>query len=367
MNPIDHLNDPMMKTFVKLASQYNVPDFVREAAGEDLAAPKAAGAHTYALPSRKALPIHNKAAAWLSAMYFDADKKPYGEFEIKQARSRIQQALDLFEIEWPKHSITEEVIPAEAYLVEKQGRGILPVRNENELKLAKAYLSEHRGGFDQATLKEASGKLLDRADALGFTLADRDRYVLELDAGRFTLATDEVVKAAKSRSGVAKMYGMTDTADKFHKLANDISDFGILLSEELADETLAAFAQFDESKAGRVAGLGQPNRYPRSFVSKWANDRKVVFSATGDVYSSQDIAKLPQSVLSEVAKAANLQTADQLGLFLDPDRVAEAAASLDSVSAAKAARLLKKAGVKPVHEGETAVLTADDWKALAGE
>lgn len=368
MKATDHLNDPMMATFAKLASNYSVPDFVRHATEEDLSAPDRVGSHSYALPSKQALPLHTKAAVWLSAMYLDNCQDGYSEFEIKQAKSRIRDAMGIFQLQWPEPQPAVDEVPAEAYLLEKHGRKLLPVRNEAEAKVAKAYLAEHQESFDSESLKQASANLLDRFSSLKLSLPEKDRYDLELAAGRFTLIADDVAKAAKERSNVARLFRLDDESAGFAKLAQDMSDFEGLLPEDLATSVVSVFDKFDKSEVGKTANCKPINRYPRGFVTKWAADTSVVLAGTGEVYRTKDIAKLPAGVLKEVEKSAGVNLADSLGLFLDPAKVAAAADSFDRLQSRKTARLLKQAGVHPVTKvGGEEMLSEQDWKALASE
>lgn len=368
MKAIDHLNDPMMTTFVKLAEAYAVPDFVRHALPDELSAPDTINSHSYALPSKQALPLNTKAATWLSAMYFDNCQEGYSEFEIKQARSRIRDAMGIFQLQWPERREVVDEVPAEAYLIEKQGRGLLPVRNAAEAMVAKAYLLEHAASFDTPSLKQASSRLLDRFSEMNLTMPDKDCYPLELAAGRFTLIADDVAKAATARARIANLYGMSDDADKFFKLAKDIGDFDSLLPEDLSTSVTSVFEKFDATPTGKTAGCKPVNKYPRSFISKWAANTSIVLAGTGEVYRANDLAKLPAAVLGEIEKSAGVKLSDSLGLFLDPAKVTEAADNFNRWQSKKAAALLKRAGVQPVVKvGGNELLSEQDWATLASE
>lgn len=371
MRTLDHLTDPLRVEFVKLANHYEVPEYVRDATDEQLQPPEGPVGRVYALPSRKALPLHTKVATWLSAAYLDQGIGDYSSYEKSLAARNIKAAANVHGIELPKKKAQEvEASPSdEDYLIsvttDAGTRRRLPVRNEMEAKVALAYLKEHRLELPWEVRQQASSNFLVKAAQYKLAISEDDDYQLNSDAANFVAEPDQLAELLKTRSLVATHLGLTSQADKLLKLSKAVlAPNGIVVEGNLAGEILSAVEMFDHSIGRKTAAVDYIPVVTNEQFAKWA-DNVCVFKS-GHVYDRTSFRKLPVLGVSVAADCKPEDIADLTGLWMDVEKAAAVFENLSEDAANRVAKVCEHHGVKrSAYIEKEARLTESDWKALA--
>ncbi len=375
---IDQSTDATAVHFVKLAGEYQVPDFVLDAATAELTpSEERTGLHIYALPDRKQFPIHNKSAAFVSAMYLDnvEDNHPM----VKLAKDRTLLALKAFGAEWPvkkAKAAAEPINPADFLLsIEVDGKMThrFPVRNGVEVKSAMTYLRDYASEIDRLdrdmTKKIASGVLdkLKNQDILASTLKvmsqdelNSEVARLEIKAGRYFVDRDQVLKVVKRAKDFYSFRKEADVAKLFADLQTKL---------ELEDLTISSetFAPVLDELTKRASLLGQApiEKITESQLANYTQALLTLSNGTLVKRSSLDILKAAD--YSELFGIDNAGVLDGTGIWVDKEKAlnlvmhATPAQADRLVSVLKAARQdIELEQGNPEHS-----LTADEWNSLA--
>ena len=371
--PIDHLHDPLRVEFVKIAKLYEVPDFVLNATEEQLTVPKEASSRAYAMPTRKALPLVNKVATWLSAAYLM--ENPTLPQNVKDAALRVLRgAANVYGIDLPTRKPEPEVQEpqAEDYLIDtelKSGRvRRLPVRNLQEAKMAVAYLKEHRHEFPWELRREASSRLLQKAASLQLELPEADQRMLNIDAANFVAPEDQLCELLTSRSRLAAHLGFPEEAESFQKLAKAVAGTnGMVVEGELAGDILDVVEAFDRQIGRKSASLDGVEVMTNDQFVAWA-DRMCVLKS-GHVFDREDFRNLSVTDIVTATGLTTEQVADETGLWVETRKVAEAFEGLDIHKAQRAADLCERNGLKSNVKIARSLptLSREDLLALAGQ
>jgi hypothetical protein len=348
---IDHVNDPTRVHLMnKIASHYTIPDFVLDMPEDDLQ-PPAAGEHIYAMPAKKMFPIHNKAAAVLSAIYYDSIKEqPFERSEgilMKNAKEKLETALTLFGEAWPqKKAADDPVLRAEDCLVTiKKEDGteqyLLPVRNVFELKRAIHYLDGFKDHMPIAAKKMIAEGLTKRIQSdqsehllkLGFTresLSNRlEDYQVIL--GNYYLNKDEVLPRLKRASLYLKAKGLAEAEAAFNKVAAETEKADLFVPGAVAEEIEQVFAKYSEE-------VGRPNfiKITQKAFDEYCN--QIITLPNASVVKSAELLKLKKADFAEILELDADSFADATGLYLEPGKVI---AHIKSASVTQADRLIK--------------------------
>jgi hypothetical protein len=370
MTTLDHLTDPLRVQFIKLAQQYEVPDYVGEATEEQLQAPEGDHHRLYALPMKKALPLHTKVATWLSAAYLE-ESTGYSDYERKIAKRSLQQAAAVHGVEWPKKKaqVVEPAPTADDYLIEiDTGNGILrrlPVRNDAEVKVASAYLKEHRLEFPWSIRQQASQRLLTKAAALGSQLSEQDANLFNIDAANFVAEPDQLSELLKTRSLIAQHLGLTKQAEQLKSLSAEVAaPNGLVIDGDLAGDILAAVEVFDNSIGRKAAAVDTFPVVTTDQFTKWAADACVLKS--GHVYNRNQFAKLPVNEAAIAAGVSLEDITDETGVWIDTAKTAAVLENLSEHAANRIAKLCDMQGIKcEAYIEKEARLTQDEMRILA--
>lgn len=352
---IDHISDPTKVHLVnKIANDYTIPDFILDSPEGDLQPPEA-GEHIYAMPAKKMFPIHNKAAAVLSAIYYDSIQ--HQEFEradgilMKNAKAKLETALNIFGEQWPVKQAKEVVAfqPEDCLVTIKRDgepdQHLLPVRNVFELKRAIHYMDGFKQHLPPAAKKMiaegltrkiaayAEGDDLNRLLKLGFTrasLAERlEDYQVIL--GNYYLNKDEVLPRLKRSSLYLKAKKLTEAEEAFTKLAAEVENADLFIPGELAEK-------IDETFAKYATEVGHPNfvKVTKKAFEEYCN--QIIPLANASVIKSSELLKLKKSDFAEILEGSADSFTDATGLYLEPSKVIE---RIKSASVTQADRLIK--------------------------
>lgn len=103
----DYFGDASYKGFMKIASEVELPDFVKEAS-IDASELNAYGPDAFGDPAARRYPLNNRANTWVSREFFARDKDSYDPGRAAIIESRIQKAAELWELDTPKRRVKPE-------------------------------------------------------------------------------------------------------------------------------------------------------------------------------------------------------------------------------------------------------------------
>jgi hypothetical protein len=371
MTAIDHLQDPLREQLVALSHEYVIPDFVKTASETQLAAPSPTVHNAYALPSRKALPLHNKAAAWLSAVYLDNNPN-LSAYERKIASEKLRQAAAVYGWEWTqKIAAAKEPEPTnDDYLISFESNGAthrrLPVRNGEEAKVAVAYLREHRVELPFETRKQASAKLLDKLKQYEVPTDEKDHVMLAKDACLIITHSDDLADLLYKQALLAQHAGMIEYNQDLMKVAKEIR----LINDIVDDTELVGYALNEVEAFDRKIGRKQSAAVDRlSSFSRFAAEdysANLLVLKSGHAYHKDDLVKVPVSAAAVIADGDLAKVSDD-GFSIDIPKLAQCLESMNEAGAERAVRILTKAGVSAQFfvQPEGPTISEEEWKALA--
>lgn len=368
MPAIDHLRDPLKSQFVAFSYEYDIPEFVKNASDVQLSEPALTVHNAYALPARKALPLHTKAAAWLSAVYLDANVE-LTSYERKVATSNLKRAFDVFGMPWPeKKETASEPQPVDAdYLISFEKNGAvhrrMPVRNPDEAKVAVAYLQEHRLELPVETRKQASERLLIHLAKFAVEVKAGDAERLQKDACQCFVHSDDLHSFLSKRASMSSAAGFTEVGAEFRKAAEAVKGIdSILDAPDLLVEVFSTVEELERKlNIPKYAAVDQIDVIAATHVEDYLD--KAVVMKSGHLYQSSDdiaphVSKIPDLNINEIKPD---------GLTVDTVKLAAALENLTEERANAVALILKKAGVEaniflPPETGNK----DEDWRILAG-
>lgn len=126
----------------KIAAMFELPEYVKDASTESLTPPDPANIGSYAsIRPTPSLPIHNKAACWLSAIEYALETSPRPNDQHVQRQ--LNKAAEFFGI---AHDI-ERALTGHVEQLQKHASGDekYPVRNAQEAEAAQRFLLKNAG------------------------------------------------------------------------------------------------------------------------------------------------------------------------------------------------------------------------------
>lgn len=242
---VNHFDIRSLRAYAQVGE---IPMFVKEAAEIPTAAVQALPPTSFADRSRE-LPIHSKAATWLSALrYFNTPESDWDQ----HTRSNLIKAASFWGIETEIWALADTVKKAAAIpnldntqyaVVVKSGDELVerrwPLLDGSSVKKASQGLWENRDRYPLAIRKEAASRILRRALELGVRLGERQEYI-EKAAGYGIARADDLRKALRERRYLAKSAALRDRYVEHERLLQDLTGgHGYVSGEPL--EKIAAF------------------------------------------------------------------------------------------------------------------------------
>lgn len=365
---VDHVADKSGAELHRLSKLYDFPDFVKKANIEQTLKPDFA-ITAYADLPRKQFPCHTAASTWLSALYFTEKK---AEFHTKD-QYKIQQQLDRYVGYWKikeavdtivrrhleLHKTEESKLPDSAFAYVKVAEDgtkerHLPLRNSLEVKRAADWLFTYRDKLpfsrqDGGGRHEIAKKILEKAARFAAKIDDRIEF-LEKQAGRGVCDPDEVSRVVMERSYLTKN-------EPFRK---NIVKLAMVIKEQprqaLHPDALVKLAETIDDIDRTLGIVGKyTDKIPRpedvvfrATFAKVAQDMsELVAMTTGKIYKKASFAQIP---LSGISSLFGRELADEVKAGLDkvdPEKLAEIAATLPMGDAELFDKLAAECGVHP--------------------
>lgn len=242
---VNHFDIRGLRSYAEVGQ---IPVFVKEAA-EILTTDVQALPPTSFADRARQLPVHSKAATWLSALqYFnnlEHAQDPHTHSSLLKAASFWGIELDVLELasNVKKASIIPNLDNTRYAVVVKSGDELVerrwPLVDSSSVKQAAQGLWENRDRYPLAIRKEAAARILRRALELGTTLGSHQGYI-EKAAGYGIAKADDLRKALRDRRYLAKSAALRERYVEQERLLQDLTGGnGYVTGEPL--EKIAAF------------------------------------------------------------------------------------------------------------------------------
>lgn len=381
---MDHLHDRNMQVQHRLTAQFTggqLPDFVKSASSEDLNPPATAQASLFADPVHRALPIHSKAATFLSNLFFYG-RKANGEawtsaFSEKAAQERLSAAAKVWGISTEVSTLAGNIekmsqIPAltdEDYALcvtyGKEQIRRFPVCNAEAVKLSAELLHEDRAHYPYSWRKAAALKILDKAAEFKAVLDPAALEYLVKASGLRPLPRREVSLSLTKRScffdNAEVKAGMNKLAAATADGRGDLEKLCFLIDD--MDRSTGAHRLYER-------GLATPEEmFFGGLTVKQADDGSTITLKNGKAFPTEAIKKAgiePMRVLSD--ETLKSVTANDHG-DLDMAKVAEVLPTLPLDEARLLTRAFQAVGIQPATEKSAARnlgdFDLDGWTSFA--
>jgi hypothetical protein len=385
--PLDHTQDISGRETHRLTTLFSPPDFVKNAAAEQLTPGPEMPRHLYADQLNKRYPCHTSAATWMSAVYF-ADKR--AEFDEKTAaaiQDRIYGAARYFGILGQVMAVEEKAAAEVAVKVAELADDNFaivwvgengskerhwPLRNETEVKFAAAHFVKFRDEFVFDDRRVIAEKILEKAAEYGADIGD-EVHTLSLSAARGACAAKVASDMLRDRATLVRRQNAV-AADEMAKLADAVAvNPERARTTEMRLKLAAAVDEFDRAhhlyRLYDDGGLPRPEETLFAVTEKAARDFMAnnVETVTGNVYDLNDLEKL---AVEEVRNWLGDEFVDAVstgGVYLDRDKLAAIVPTLDRGMASALDRLMQEKKVAAVVQTKAAsdMLSLEQLYALA--
>jgi hypothetical protein len=361
----DGSGDRNGQLLAQLASDYDFPDFVKQANLQHSLYPERIPPAYYADPLRKQFPCHTAAATWLSALYFEQKRASFTPRDQVQIVRRLDDFARYFQI---KHAVDQmrqraaqlqkraaEELPDSVYAFvwvspqtgKKERR--LPLRDANEVKLASEWLWQYRQALPFAQRHAVARRIWEAAQRTGASLDKQAEWIEQL-CGRGVGDPTQMAQAIRQR---ALLVRNPPLSRHLVKMAETVEH---LPAEAMEPNTLLKLAetldQIDRS-AKLQTGYGDVLQAPEQVVfsvtlTKMADCAELVALTSGNTYRPDDLTKVDTKALRDLFGGEFIQrVSNKLGQ-LDTDKLAEEVRTLPRPDAEMLEKLLREAGVQPV-------------------
>lgn len=381
---LDHVADVNGKELHRLSRLYEFPEFVKQANFEQVMRKAARTVTVYADPIRKQFPCDSAADTYLSALYFTEKR---AEFHPKEA-TRIQARLDHYvrywriepavsrmltkNAEYRKEKDAELPDSAYAYVhVGDDGRKTRHLRmiNAKEVQAAAEYLETWRDRFVFKDRHAMAKRILEKVAKYG--AAVKNREFLEKQAGMGVCDPDRVVAMLQDRARLAKLPALKE---RLIKTAESVqSQPRVALTPDSLVELTHLVDTVDRHLGlyGRYTdGVPRPEDviFSATFSKAASEVAESCALTTGKVYKKADFAKVS---LDAVESLFGTEFAAEVKRGLggvDPEKMAELAATLPFPDAQLLDHLMAESGLAPQLQKAASArvgFSEDDFQKLA--
>lgn len=363
-NGLDFASDKGCVEFVKLARQYTLPDFVKQADMVMTQNPTDVAISTFADPLRKQFYCHTKAATWINYLFF-LEKK--AEFHPKD-QGRIQERFNSFirywgiegatkaaEAQWEAaHKTAEDRRPDSEYAMvweAENGRKerSYPLTTRMEVKCAAEWLHTYCDRIPFQDRNVIATKILDKTASYGADLGEHREFV-EKQAGRGVGDPREIATMIDGRALLAKDDALRT---KFAQLAHTVrTQSHLALQPDQLVKLAHTVDMMDRAigLAGRYTELlPRPEDviFSATFTKAAAAVADHVALTTGRVYEKAALCKVSRTDLRELMGDDFLEQVSSLA-GIDPEKMASEVATLPRPDAEMLEGLFAENGIAPV-------------------
>ena len=277
-----------------------LPEFVKQANIDDCSAIEDLPPIAFADPINRKFPIHTKAAAMISYLYFKSQEDKLQKMAANRIRSRFTDSGRLWGIRTEMAQADERFQPqvekeasADDYALTADGQHFLPINTSENIVKSAAELIESRQNLPYDMRKEAATRIMQAAVAHGFETLDLPDELHRMAGFGFT--TKEAMLHEIKRRELYAAGMRSPIRETLNKLANSLAN-----AETTPKDTVEKVAQVIDT-VDRTLGItslyGTDFSFPEdvlfSFTEKSAAHIKAskVPMTTGTVYDLEDLAK----------------------------------------------------------------------------
>ena len=361
----DHIADTNGVELHRLSKLYTLPDFVKNADFAETWQPTELARSVYADPNNNQYPCNNAAATFLSALYFQEKR---AEFHSKIASWidqrlehfikywRIKESVDAMKNRWVElHKNADDKLPDSDFGYVWVGEnGVkdrsLRLKNAAEVKVAAGWLNQYRDRLIWNDRHTIAKKILEKSARYGASLGDHEQFI-ERQAGRGIPDPAEVVQMLQDRAKLAESPVHREAIEKLAEIVESKPRFALAPPQliKLAETT----DMMDRAMhlVGRYTDMIQR---PEDVIFKATlnNIKQACDDAcaltTGNIYDREDFTKVALADVKALF-GSDFSGEVQSGLDgVDPEKMAELAATLPRPDAELFDRLMTEAGVHPI-------------------
>lgn len=358
LSPNDDKNKSLL---VKIAKQYDLPDFVKEAELDSTMDPVNIGVTAYADPVRKKFACHTAAATWLSSAYFHNNSNEYHIKDREKIANRLEKFANYFGIEPLYQNIVKKAeslkgynsLPdsSYAYVWESEDGSkerFYPLDTTSNIKVAAEWLHKERDAIPFRDKNLIANKILEKAAAKGANLAELTDFV-EKQAGRGIPDVDELYTTIMRR---AKLASPQKFAVEIEKLAETVKETPkqALQPNELV-KLASVLDTIDHSiglKGKYTEILPRPEDvlFKVTYTKAASDHTKLCALQTGSIYEKGQLAKLARENVESLF-GSDFANEVCTGLEVDAEKLAEVAHTLPRPDAELLEALLSEVGQHP--------------------
>jgi hypothetical protein len=391
MKKLDQTGDTNFRELHQYVRLYDFPDFAKKAQLADIIEPETKTARIFAdVRTPHQFPCHNKAAAYVSYIYF---LEKQSEINPK-VRDRIRGRLDKFAEYWGINNILEKAttkhasfqaenvgaLPDSSFAfvwVGDDGHGNTtqtrryPMRNDLEVKAAASwfnqYLPEIREQYGFLDRQTVANKILDKAAQMHVELP-RYEDTLEKAAGRGWCDPAAAANLIRNRIKVGHRVDQP-VAAALEKLADSVEHTPSMFMDPASTANLAETVdQFDRTyhvlnKYSESVPAPEDVFFRATYKEAGEMVKDACTTTTGSVYSTQDFAKISTSDIRNLFGDEMAQEVTT-GLKVDPEKLATIVATLPRPDAQLFDRLLTDNGINPIAKEASDTKIGYDHKQL---
>ena len=356
---LDPASDTTGAELTRLASLYEFPDFVKNAAIDDILQPGELVSNAFADEVNRKFACHTPAATWLSQLYFEEHKDQLQPAQRAHIENRLQKFAQLFGIENERTVVQEKVamnrrvedIPDSdyAYVWDDPENGVqkfYPLRNPQEIKAAADWLFSVRDRMIYADRQKVAARVLEKAGSAAIGLPEDTLEFLDKQAGNGIPDVDQLTLAIRYRAALAKDAQLRTEIEKMAELVLQVPQ---LLA------TTVNMVEFASTLETIDHALGIRGRYSENL----ARPEDVLFSHThrkiaadvatlcplqsGSLYEHAQFEKLSRdTIVADFGEAVARQVCR--GLEVDGAEFAKFAANLPHLQARRVEEMLAEIG-----------------------
>lgn len=387
---LDHTRDLSGTDQHRLLQLYPPPEFVKEASHEALHGnPEELPPHIYAMIAERLFPCHTKAATWMSALFFQDQRRKLNPSIADQAEQRLTKSASFWSIQpavtalWEKMAEAEttgfaQLQDADFALVWEGGNQPkerhYPLRNAGEVKMASAWFDNYHGEFTFGDKNRIASKILIKAAEFGAPM-DNSEFLYQCAGFGYCSASDAAT--AWEKRGTLTQQTFPEYSEEAFRMGQSIRTNTFEARDQGKRIKMAELLdQFDRQthldKLYDDGGLERPEEVLFVVTEKVANQflSEHAQTTTGAIYEKQALERIS---IEDVRSWMGDALADEVaagGMYLDVEKLAEVLPTLPRDDAAMFEKMTSALAI-PVAAREKAAadqgMTLDEMHELAEE
>jgi len=382
---LDQTADTSMRDLHRYSKLYSFPGYVKQAShSQTCAAPANLPSTVYADVRYRQFPCHTKAATWLSYLYFLEKRADMHEKIAGWVEERLNQFTSYWGLDGDiqqlrqKHAslhATDPLPDSDYMLVEATASGVkerlYPLTSPAAIQKAAEWFGQYRFHWPYEDRVVMANKLIEKAAKVGVGFNEDISEMLEKQAGRGWYNPPEVARHIRNRVKAAERV-TPEFRERMEKLAHAVETApGLSQNPDHCQMLCKTIDYFDRmthlaDKYSSAIPCPEDVVFPATWkvAQAFVNDGCTL--TTGSVYNRDDFSKL---ALSEVRDLFGDSIAQEVanGLAVDPEKMADVAATFPRPDAQLFDRMLSDNGIAPVVKQATAVprLSHQELRGLA--